>query len=210
MIVSKFITSRKEICEYLQLTTSKISFTMDMWTSISALGILAITIHFVNNNWEFEHFVLDVLYIPSPHDALMIKNAVLEIANEFQITNHLIGITSDNEAKMIAATRYIKESLESPTFQHYRCIAHVLNLVVGAALEINIIPQSIKKLCNFISTVRNSPKQMDKLKEFFRIENTDFKVPLPDIATRWNYTFYMIERALEIKHFLVHLTSNNL
>ena len=51
-----------------------------------------------------EHFVLDVLYIPSPHNALAIKDTVLEIADEFKITNRLLAITSDNEAKMIAAT----------------------------------------------------------------------------------------------------------
>ena len=63
------------------------------------------------------------------------------------------------------------------------------------------------KLHNFISIVKNSSKQMDKLKEYFRIDNVDFKAPLPDIITRWNYTYYMIERALEIKPFLIHLVS---
>jgi hAT family C-terminal dimerisation region/Domain of unknown function (DUF4413) len=208
MVISKFKTSRVEICNYLQLLTSKISLTMDMWTSISALGILAVTIHFINDNWKFEHFVLDIMYIPSPHDALAIKNAVLEIVNEFQVTNQLIGITSDNEAKMIAATRQIGESLDLPAFQHYRCAAHILNLVVSAAFETHTIPQSIKKLRYFISTIRNSPKQMDKLKEYFRVEGINFKAPLPDITTRWNYTYYMIERALEIKPLLVHLISN--
>src|ERR1043165_7989076 len=109
---------------------------------------------------------------------------------------------------MIAATRLIKEHLESSVFQHYRCAAHLLNLIVKAALETDIIPQPIKKLRNFISTVRNSSKQMDKLKEYFRIEDVDFKVPLTDITTRWNYTYYMIERAIEIRSFLVRLTPN--
>jgi hypothetical protein len=206
--MSKFNTGREEICNYLQQSTSKVSLTMDMWTSISALGILAVTIHFINDDWQFEHFVLDVLYIPSPHDAPIIKNAVLEIANELHMANRLIGITTDNEAKMIAATHQIGENLGLPTFNHYRCTAHVLNLIVKAALDTDIIPLPIKKLRAFISTIRNSPKQMDKLKEYFRIEDTDFKAPLPDITTRWNYTYYMIERALEIKHILSHMTSN--
>ena len=49
---------------------------------------------------------------------------------------------------------------------------------------------------------------MDKLKEYFRVEDIKFKAPLPDIVTRWNYTFYMIERALEIKPILLHMVSN--
>ena len=208
MVLSKFKAAQEKISNYLKLSTSKISFTIDMWISISVLGILAITIHFINENWQFEHFVLDVLYIPASHNALAIKNAVLEIANKFEVANRLIGITSNNESKMVAGVCLIKENLESSVFQHYRCAAHILNLVVGAALEANIIPKVVKKLRNFISIVRNSSKQMDKLKEYFRIENVNFKAPLPDITTRWNYTYYMIERAIEIKSFLAHLTSN--
>ncbi|CAG8697204.1 zinc finger BED domain-containing protein RICESLEEPER 2-like [Rhizophagus irregularis DAOM 181602=DAOM 197198] len=109
---------------------------------------------------------------------------------------------------MVAATRQIEESLELQTFNHYRCIAHILNLIVKAALDTDIIPLPIKKLHAFISTIRNSPKQMDKLKEYFRVEDIKFKAPLPDIITRWNYTFYMIERALEIKPILLHIVSN--
>ena len=179
-----------------------------MWTSISSLGILAITIYYVNDNWQFEHFVLDVLYIPSPHDAQTIKNAILKITNKLNITNRLIGITTDNEAKMIAATRKVKESLELSGFKHYRCIAHILNLIVKAALETNFILISIKKLRTFISTIRNSPKQMDKLKEYFRIDHVPFKTPLPDVITRWNSTYYMLEKAVEIKPFLSHLVTN--
>jgi len=87
-------------------------------------------------------------------------------------------------------------------------MTHILNLVVKAALETNNIPSPIKKLRIFISTVRNSPKQMDKLKEYFRIENIPFKIPLPDIITQWNYTYHMIERAIEIKPLLNHLVAN--
>ncbi|RGB43047.1 hypothetical protein C1646_783168 [Rhizophagus diaphanus] len=77
---------------------------------------------------------------------------------------------------MIAATRQIKETLELSTFQHYRCAAHILNLVVNAALETHIIPQSVKGYVILL--------------------------------VQWNYTYYMIERALEIKPLLAHLVSN--
>ena len=208
MILSKFETAWIEVLDYLQLSTSKVSLTTDMWTSISSLGILAITVHYINDSWQFKHFVLDILYIPSPHDAATIKDTILKITNNLKITNRLIGITTDNEAKMITACRKIKEDLGISNFRHYRCTAHILNLVVKAALETDNIPICVKKLRIFISTVRNSPKQMDKLKEYFRIEKVSFKAPLPDIITRWNYTYYMIERAIEIKSFLNLLSQN--
>ncbi|GBB90654.1 hypothetical protein RclHR1_01770002 [Rhizophagus clarus] len=68
---------------------------------------------------------------------------------------------------MLAATRQIKDTLNLSEFHHYRYAAHILNLAIEAALNSSIIPDCVKKLRIFISTIRNSPKQMDKLKEFF-------------------------------------------
>ena len=116
MIIQKFLKAQKQINDYLQLSKSKISLTMNMWTSINALGILAITIHFVNNDWKFEHFVLDVFYLLSLHDALTIKNTVVEVMNNLNIGNCLIGIISDNEVKMISATKRIGLKLNLQEF----------------------------------------------------------------------------------------------
>jgi len=112
--------------------------------------------------------------------------------NNLNIENRLIRITSDNEAKMISTTKKIGLELNLQEFQHYCCTAHILNLIVKAALSTGIIPESVKKLRTFISIIRNSPKQMNKLKEYFKIENAPFKMPLSDCTTRWNYTYYMI------------------
>ena len=116
MIIKKFENSQDQINNYLQLLTSKILLIMDMWTSIILLGILAVTIHFIRDDWQFDHFVLDVLYIPSPHNALVIKDAIVEIVSKLKIKNRLIGITSDNEAKMLAATREIGTALNLSGF----------------------------------------------------------------------------------------------
>jgi len=131
---------------------------------------LVITIHFINDDWKFEHFVLDVFYLPSSHDALTIKNAVVEVMNNLNIENRLIGITNDNEAKMISATKRIGLELNLQEFQYYHYTAHILNLIVEAALSIGIISELVKKLKTFISIVRNSPKQMDKLKSILKLK----------------------------------------
>ena len=106
----------------------------------------------------FEHFVLDVLYLPSPHNAITIKNAIIEIVNNLNIANRLIGITSDNEAKMIAATKKIGIELDLQGFQHYHYAAHILNLVVEIVLSADVISELLKKLKIFISIIRHSSK----------------------------------------------------
>jgi len=129
---------------------------MDIWTFISALGILTVTIYY--DNWMFEHFVLDILYLSSPYNTITIKNAIIEIVNNLNIANHLIEITSNNEAKMIAATKKIGIELDLQGFQHYHCAAHILNLIVEAVLLVSIILEPLKKLRIFISIIRHSSK----------------------------------------------------
>ena len=45
--MTKFETAQTEVFNYLQLSTSKVSLTIDMWTFISALGILAIIVLYI-------------------------------------------------------------------------------------------------------------------------------------------------------------------
>ncbi|CAB4489353.1 unnamed protein product [Rhizophagus irregularis] len=104
------------------------------------------------HNLFFDHFVLDVLYISSPHTALAIKDSIIKIVSELNIADRLIGITSNNEAKMLAVTRLIKEDLNLSEFRHYHCAAHISNLAVEAALNTSIVPNCVKKLRIFIST----------------------------------------------------------
>ena len=46
----------------------KVSFTSDMWTASNSDAFLSLTIHYVDNNWEFKNFLLDI--IPFQFDIL--------------------------------------------------------------------------------------------------------------------------------------------
>ncbi|CAB5210824.1 unnamed protein product [Rhizophagus irregularis] len=115
------------------------------------------------HNLFFDHFVLDVLYIPSPHTALAIKDSIIKIVLELNIADRLIGITSDNEAKMLVVTRLIKEDLNLSEFCHYHCAAHILNLAVEAALNTNraleIKPLLAHLVSNLTSLSNNWPNE---------------------------------------------------
>ncbi len=49
---------------------------------------------------------------------------------------------------------------------------------------------------------------MNKLKEYFKIKDTIFQILFFNYIIRQNYKYYMIDRALEIKAFLMYLVSN--
>lgn len=49
-----------------------------------------------------------------------LKNKLLEVVNEWAITDKIVAITTDNAAKMLAAVRLLK-------WRHLPCFAHTLN-----------------------------------------------------------------------------------
>ncbi|CAG8668942.1 24827_t:CDS:2, partial [Dentiscutata erythropus] len=64
-----------------------------------------------------------------------ICNFIMSILNEFNLTQKVATITSDNGANVVKACHLIKAKLDSDEFTHYRCICYILNLAVGSRLK---------------------------------------------------------------------------
>ena len=64
----------------------------------------------------------------------------MRVLKEFNISNRIISLTTNNESAMIVCGKEIALALDnefsSMTFSHYRCAAHVLNLGVKQGLKL--------------------------------------------------------------------------
>ena len=97
---------------------------------------------------------------------------------------------------MILDTRLLKSILTN-SFIHYRCIAHILNLIVVAGLK--IVKEHIKKLRKLIKIIQKSTKMLEELENFANLDKKQFLRPIMDCKTRWNSTFKMINRVCVLK-----------
>jgi hypothetical protein len=79
---------------------------------------------------------------------------------------------------------------------HIRCFAHVVNLSVQSALK--ELKNEIDQVRNLIIKCRSSPQRRQKFKEISNLNNISLS-PILDVSTRWNSTYEMINRALELK-----------
>lgn len=77
-----------------------------------------------------------------------------------------------------------------------RCSAHILNLIVGDGLkELN---DSIVAVRNSVRYVRSSPSRLARFQSCVKnISKEENALVCLDVATRWNSTFMMLERALK-------------
>jgi len=193
LIIEQFNQQRNLVKDYFNEFSNKVALTTDFWTSLKFENFMAITIHFIDNNWKLQHFVLDIFQFKGSHTGKNIADKIYDLLEEFGIKTKTIALTTDNAANMISAANYLQDKLILNNFNHYRCIAHILNLVVFAGL--NLLEDSVKKLRKLIKTIRKSTKILEDLEQLAVLNEKTFLVPILDCKTRWNSTYQMIKRA---------------
>ncbi|XP_076890610.1 zinc finger BED domain-containing protein RICESLEEPER 1-like [Bidens hawaiensis] len=97
----------KKTMRILEKNASRVAITMGMWTSSNQKkGLMAITTHFIDDNWEMQSRIMRFIYVPCPHTAEVLANVLYESLCDWNI-----------DRKM-------------------RCCAHILNLIFQDGLSI--------------------------------------------------------------------------
>ncbi|CAJ0746325.1 5423_t:CDS:2, partial [Entrophospora sp. SA101] len=209
-LVIEFFNQKKNLInKTIDAIPGKASLTTDMWTSLNNDSFLGLTIHYIDSKWEFKHFLLDIISFKERHTSHNISVEILNIINEYNLLGKLIGLTSDNEAAMVAAGRTIEDELKANNntlFKHYRCAAHILNLAAKQGIE--IIDVEVSKVREVMSKIKNSVLLCDSLKRLCEFQNLEYLKPELDIKTRWNSTYYMIKKFQKLEPSLRMLAAN--
>ena len=136
-----FNTMKAMLITEIDQATSKISLTLDMWTSRSKLLFMGATLHYINQNWKLINTVLALEYTPGRHSGKLLAERLFAILSERGVVEKIGWITVDNAANndtmMSELKRHFAEIgyIFDPKFQHIRCTAHVVNLVAQAFMK---------------------------------------------------------------------------
>lgn len=113
--------------------------------------------------------------------------------------DRVFTVTVDNASSNDGTIKYLK-MLKGPDavldckFLHFRCCAHIVNLVVKDGLE--EYSELITKIRNLVRYVRSSPGREARCKECIdRAKIHCQKKVCLDVETRWNSTYLMLETA---------------
>lgn len=183
-----------------------VSFTSDAWTSDNNLhAFLSLTAHWIDSNWERQYAFLQLRLLEGSHTGEMLAAELLSIMEDWKIVGDRRGILlRDNGSNMVKAARVAKIS-------DLGCYIHTLQLVVGESLKTQrAVKDSIATARGIVGHFRHSSKATDHLKRIQESLNsnradddTDQLLPahrlIQDVSTRWNSTYYMLERLLEQK-----------
>lgn len=187
-----------------------VTLTTDIWTQdMQNKSFIGVTIHY-RQGIEMKSVCLDVVELTKSHTAEHISTTLQDILNKWSISkNKVVAILTDNGANMVKA---VCDSFGKN--RHVPCFAHTLNLVCENG--INRTPNLstlLEKVRNIVIWFKRSVSAADQLRKVQRdagIKEGDIKKMILDIKTRWNSTFYMTERFLELAPLISTIIFDNI
>ncbi|XP_022162105.1 zinc finger BED domain-containing protein 1-like [Myzus persicae] len=178
------------------LNAKYISFTTDGWTSLNNDRFIAVTVHFMDpEECILKTFLLGCFNVVESHTAVNLSLFLNDCFKEWNITEKVKVAVSDNAANITSAIGM------NQNWRHIPCLAHTLNLIAQSGLgEIKHVHKKVKTIVEYF---KQSTKANLKLK------NTQKQMGYPelkliqDVCTRWNSTYDMFQRCIDIKEPLM-------
>lgn len=81
-----------------------VAFTLDGWTSPFKTSFLAITGHWINENWVQEDVTLGFEHLKGKHTGEVLMEAFVKVVERFNLQKKVMSITSDNGSNLLKLT----------------------------------------------------------------------------------------------------------
>ncbi|XP_026431095.1 zinc finger BED domain-containing protein DAYSLEEPER-like [Papaver somniferum] len=191
-----FKSTREDVKASLELVNSKISLTLEFWTSYEQIFYMSVTGHWIDESWSLHKVLLDISRIPYSCSGADIYRAIVKVLKIYNIGNKILSCTHDNSQKAAHACLTLKEYLDgqnSMAFCYIPCAARTLNLIIGDGLS-NAKPV-ISKIRDFVLELNTSPAISSDFKQTASAyQEGSWEFPI-DVSTRWSGSYAMLDIA---------------
>ncbi|XP_057550573.1 zinc finger BED domain-containing protein RICESLEEPER 2-like [Amaranthus tricolor] len=212
-IMKRYEDEKDNILALLRNVKSRISLTTDMWTaSNQRKGYMAVTSHFIDNAWKLQSRIIRFLYVPAPHNAEVLADALKQCIQSWNLDLRLASITVDNCTTNDAMMNIIKDAfpygslLLDGEFLHMRCCAHILNLIVQDGLNA-VEYDGVNRIRESVVFWTGSDKRVQKFEGVANQLASGYKRKLSlDCKIRWNSTYEMLCVAINYKEVFAVLS----
>ena len=195
--IDKLYSEKSAKLEEHLKTIEYCAISTDIWTGGNNEPYITFTCHYIHNGKYYE-VVLDTIAFTASHTGDNINILLNTILTKYGIKNKVVAVVTDNARNMINAVDY--------SFVSQKCAAHTIQLAVKDTLEEMVDQNLLSKCRSTVTHFRRSPKATNDLKAIqakLKLKSHKLK---QDVATRWNSTFYMIERLIEQKEAIIKYT----
>lgn len=191
-----FWSMQEDVRATLEEVSSKVSITLDFWTSFEQIFYMSVTCQWIDDNWSFQKVLLNICHIPSPCGGSEIYHKLVKVLKLYNIHNRVLSCTHDNNLEVMLACRTLKEDIDSPKmgpFWYVPCAARALNSIIDDGLRTT--KPIISKIREVILEVNASAEMTEELVEYTITYNEgSWKFPL-DASSRWSGSYQMLDFA---------------
>ena len=181
------------VTELLQ-STKFVSLTTDIWSSDhSHHSFMSLVAHFITDSFENKSLMLSCWQFDESHTGDNISANILTHVRSWDIEEKLVCIVRDNAANMTAGMRVA--GLVSLS-----CLAHTLQLIIKDGIfqqpSVQQLLASSRSLVGFYNRSNTALNTFQQIQAQLGLPNHRL---IQDISTRWNSSFYMLQRLIEQK-----------
>ncbi|CAG8837441.1 1999_t:CDS:2, partial [Gigaspora margarita] len=161
-----------------------VNLTTDLWSSKTNKKYIKVTATWISSNFVLKEALLTIQPLPSPHTAKNIKNALEKVITEWELTEKVFCITTDNGVNIKKTINLMDNIVQSA------CSAYTLQLSVLKGFK--PAAQLIKRAKNLILFFSQSPKQIEHFKDaqeqcqyqtICKITDDDYHLIEPPVTT---------------------------
>ena len=191
-IPSLFEREKQRIHQQLKNVVN-FAVTTDIWTSRANHAYTGLTVHYIDSSYTLQCHLLETKEFPDSHTAVNIQEEVTEIFDDWGLSDKkLVGVTTDNGTNITRAVNLLGWS-----HCHLPCFSHTLQLGVEKAGRIPMIAKATARCRRLVGHFNHSAKACYLLRAKQEDLHHKKHALIQDVVTRWNSTFYMVNRVLE-------------
>ncbi|XP_053218766.1 nucleolar protein 9 isoform X3 [Podarcis raffonei] len=170
---------------------SELVITTDCWTSVGGTPFLAVTVHFISDEWKLINAFLGCKHFLKDHTSDNLCEMLADTLSEWDIdVKNIFCSTTDDNGAILKAVRQLG-------LEYISCFAQNINTGVGRALNLTPLRRAIVRLKSLQNTICHSWKMrrdLGKAQELLQME----KVSLPSACpTKWWSVLKLCRRFLE-------------
>jgi hypothetical protein len=115
-------------------SSTKLSITLNCWTSPFQQAFMAITGYFIDDEWNYREILLGFEPLHGSHLGTNLSTVLFDLLQQYEIIDHVLSITIDNASNNVILMESIQDSIQSNQIStdtviiHVPCIMHVIQL----------------------------------------------------------------------------------
>ncbi|KAL3537143.1 hypothetical protein ACH5RR_000509 [Cinchona calisaya] len=154
---------KNKLKEIFSNSNPRVCLTTDGWTSKRDLPFMALTAHFIDQQWRLQKKIINFVMVPVKATGENLTDIIINCLLEWNL-DKICTVTMDNYSANDAVAKRLQERYSSRGLMllngrsvQVRCWGHILNLIVHEGLD--EIKVCIQRVRNAVKYVKASPKR---------------------------------------------------